>query len=388
MKQRNLVVFAALFVAMMTGLSGVASAGAGPGENDCGADGWTGCNYQPPDCQPCISDNSVIVTNIQVDGAGQTRQISGSLFNQDLTRNLSYLRVYKVHKDGSEEPVYTVRVVLKEWETKFVFSLNTGTGDYIIKILDSAGNLRGTGWFYFLVETPACVNNKKMEKFSNLEGGYGFEHPSCWFTVIGTPSSDKNTIFGPEARDGFALGGVAALPHTGSLKEYIEGRGTYLGLFYIDQKKIKVDGHEAISAKDKASGNPIVFVKGKDDVYTIYFNSNKSDEVKLFNKLVKSFEVLEPEIKISFDKKTKVVTIVSKNIPNDPYHHFAIEYKYPGDTSWRGLLAYGTTNGMYSFTIGSTGKPGVYNLKIPLEIKVTAFREMTPFLSQTLLIKR
>lgn len=238
-------------------------------------------------------------------------------------------------------------------------------------------------------EKPLCVNNKEMEKFSNLEGGYGFEYPSCWFTVIGTPSSDdKNTIFGPEARNGFALGGVAVIPHIGTLKEYIEGRGTYLGLFYIDQKKIKVDGHEAISAKDKASGNPIVFIKGKDVVITIYFNSKKPSDVKLFEKLIKSFRLLEPEIKISYNSKTKVVSIVSENIPNDQYHTFGIEYRYPGDASWRGLLGYGTSDGNYSFTIGNTGKPGVYDLKIPLEIKVTAFKQLVPFLSETLKIKR
>ncbi|MFA6072095.1 MAG: GPI anchored serine-threonine rich family protein [Janthinobacterium sp.] len=243
--------------------------------------------------------------------------------------------------------------------------------------------------------TPAISARSKkfsikivLNKFVNLDGGYSFKYPSFWNAVPGIPNTNKNTIFGPNAYMGFALGGVAVIPHSGSLDEYLKGRGDYLGLFYIDQNKTKIDGHDAIVAKDSATLRPIVFIKNGDQVITVYFNSNNPDEIKLFENLVEGFHILEPKIEISFDRKTKTVNIVSENIPNDPYHHYGIEYKYPNDSFWRGLLAYGTTNGKYSFRIGTTPSAGVYVLEIPIEIRVTAFEGMRPFLSETLKIKR
>jgi hypothetical protein len=134
---------------------------------------------------------------------------------------------------------------------------------------------------------------KGWKTFTSQNGGYSFKYPSKWNASVNKYST-KNSLFGAKANDENGEGGVEVTKFTGNMDEYLNYMEQNVEIEYLTRKNVTVNGISGIRAKYKGSvvSGYVVILKKGDNFYNIYTLSQKTKVVTLFNKLVKSFVLL------------------------------------------------------------------------------------------------
>ncbi len=124
-------------------------------------------------------------------------------------------------------------------------------------------------------------------QFTNPSGGYGFDYPPVWKAAINR-YNNSNSLFGPDANSASGLGGVEVFPGQTSIDKFLGG----VAAQYDSKINIAVDGVTAVRVHYKSSaisGTEVVLLKdGK--IFNIYINSEKSEDISLFDQLVSTFK--------------------------------------------------------------------------------------------------
>jgi hypothetical protein len=131
-------------------------------------------------------------------------------------------------------------------------------------------------------QTPAAGTS-----FTNPNGQYSFVCPAAWKAAINQYNAD-NSLYGPDASGSSGLGGVEVFPNQTSIDAFLGG----IGAQYTGTTNVTVDGVSGVRtqyAGSAVSGEQVVLLKGS-ILYNIYINSQKSEDVELFNQVVSTFK--------------------------------------------------------------------------------------------------
>ncbi len=131
------------------------------------------------------------------------------------------------------------------------------------------------------------VATQNGAQFTNPNGSYSFDYPAAWKVAI-NQYNNSNSLFGPSADSASGLGGVEVFPNQASISSFLGG----VAAQYDSKINIAVDGIPAVRTHYKGSsisGTEVVLLKdGK--IYNIYVNSEKSEDISLFDQLVSTFK--------------------------------------------------------------------------------------------------
>lgn len=126
--------------------------------------------------------------------------------------------------------------------------------------------------------------------FTNPNGEYNFEYPSIWKVAI-NEYNNNNSLFGPGANSSSGTGGVEVFNQQTSIDKFLSG----VDAIIIEKKDITIDGISGVYTHYKgfpASGVQAVLSKnGK--IYNIYLNSEKNEDIELFNQILSTFKFIE-----------------------------------------------------------------------------------------------
>lgn len=179
--------------------------------------------------------------------------------------------------------------------------------------------------------TNQPVGNPTTESislFSNLDGGYTFEYPAIWKAAI-NKYNKNNSLFGPNANSGSGLGGVEISENQTSIDNFLES----IDAQYSNKIKITADGVSGIRTHYEGfpnKGEQAVFFKNN-RIYSIYMNSEKTEDRKLFDQLISTFKFI--------DKTTNNSGSGWKIISGDPKENCS-QVTYKGEVQVRGWYVY------------------------------------------------
>jgi len=123
--------------------------------------------------------------------------------------------------------------------------------------------------------------------FTNQSGRYSFEYPSEWNVAV-NQYNNKNSLFGPNANSSSGLGGVEIFSNQPSIDKYLGS----VEAQYTNKTNITIDGISGIRTHYKGlpgGGEAVVLLKNS-DVYNIFVNSEKDQDIKLFEQIVSTFK--------------------------------------------------------------------------------------------------
>ncbi len=138
------------------------------------------------------------------------------------------------------------------------------------------------------VRPGTSTTTTTKHEFTNPTGKYGFEYPEEWKAVV-HGADQKNTLFGPDADGSSGLGGVEIFEKD-SFQD-IDGEWTNKGPITIDG----VNGSR-MQYKGIVNGEAVVLMDGN-LIYNIYINSEKAEDIQLFDELVASFKFIKSGLK-------------------------------------------------------------------------------------------
>lgn len=155
--------------------------------------------------------------------------------------------------------------------------------------MNNQANLHPTGTPVQNNQTLSQSQSTQQSKitFTNSNGKYGFDYPSVWKAAVNQHNSN-NSLFGPNANSDYGLGGVEVFPNQTSIDSFLGG----VDAQYTNKTNVTVDGVLGIRARHKslaAIGEAVVLLKGG-KIYNIFVNSEKADDINLFNQIVLSFK--------------------------------------------------------------------------------------------------
>ncbi len=132
-----------------------------------------------------------------------------------------------------------------------------------------------------------AITTQNKVQFTNSKGGYGFDYPPVWKVAI-NQYNNSNSLFGPNADSASGLGGVEVFPNQKSIDSFLAG----VAAQYDNKITIAVDGVPGVRVHYK--GTPVsgtAFVVLKDgNIFNIYINSEKGENVSLLDQLVSTFK--------------------------------------------------------------------------------------------------
>lgn len=147
------------------------------------------------------------------------------------------------------------------------------------------------GWTKFAGQgqaTPAPSQN--IQSFINQDGGYSFQYPNAWKAAV-NQYNNSNSLFGPDADSSSGLGGVEVFENQTSVDAFLDG----VEAQYLAKSNIAIDKAAGIKAQYRgtaANGMQVVLLwQGK--IYNIYLNSQKTQDINLFDQLISSFKFLK-----------------------------------------------------------------------------------------------
>ena len=135
---------------------------------------------------------------------------------------------------------------------------------------------------------------KNWNTFVNPNNGYGFLYPTNWNAAINVYNKDF-ALFGPGATGQSGTGGLEIRENFNSIQAYLNAMEDEVGVTHVVTKKVKIDGVDGVRVE--YSGYPVkghaVVLRKDNNIYNLYFNSNKAEDVELFYQLSESFVFAE-----------------------------------------------------------------------------------------------
>ncbi len=150
------------------------------------------------------------------------------------------------------------------------------------------------------VRPATTTTTTARHEFTNPTGKYSFEYPLAWKVAV-NEADQKNTLFGPDADGSTGLGGVEIFKNEPVL---------FIGDIdaeWSNKRIITVDGIEATRShyKGVVSGESVE-LPTQDFIYHIYINSEKAEDIQLFDEIVASFRFIKSDLKTNGYKHTYI----------------------------------------------------------------------------------
>lgn len=167
-------------------------------------------------------------------------------------------------------------------------ALNTTINDRMKEIPDIIKTFKTTG-------SQINAHLADWLTFSNPNGKYSFQYYSNWNAFV-SKYNNKNSLFGPDANSGTGLGGVELSIFNGSPNEYIKYLTDNAAINFTSKKDITINGLPAVEVNYTGVANQIghgVYLKNGNQIINIYINSQDENNIKLFNKILSTFELIK-----------------------------------------------------------------------------------------------
>lgn len=128
------------------------------------------------------------------------------------------------------------------------------------------------------------------DSFTNATGGYAFKYPKEWDAFVNSYAK-SNSLFGPNASDKSAMGGVEVTPFSGDLNDWVKYLEANVEIRIIDQEFVQIAGLRAIRATTEGMNrrSTSVYLLNGGKVYNIYMRTTGPEDLEKFNQLANSF---------------------------------------------------------------------------------------------------